>query len=147
MNFDFTVIDEDRIEFATEAGGVYTIGAIPAWEKSPVPTALKANRDLHLTWEFSEPVNVWRAVDSAPCYELIAQNVVGGQYDDTTLRFADAETVTYKITRADTTDGVSQGAYVTLNHSTELERQRYRFLIPQLNAVCGGANAPDYLGE
>ena len=147
MDFDFTVIDEDRIEFATEAGGVYTISAIPAWEKKPVPTALKANRDLHLTWEFTEPVNVWRAINSAPGYELIAQNVLGGQYDDTTLDFADAETVTYKITRADTTDGVSDGAYVTLNHSTELERQRYRYLIPQLNAVCGGAQAPDYLGE
>ena len=79
--------------------------------------------------------------------ELIARNVVGGQYDDTALSFADTDTVTYKITRADTVDGFSDGAYVTLNHFTELERQRYRFLVPQLNAVCGGAKAPEYLGE
>ena len=79
--------------------------------------------------------------------ELIARNVVGGQYDDTALSFADTDTMTYKITRADTSDGFSDGAYVTLNHSTELERQRYRFLVPQLNAVCGEAKAPEYLGE
>ena len=147
LDFEYTVIDENRIEFATEAGGVYIIRAIPAWEKKPVPTALRANRDLCLAWDFEEPVNVWRAVDSAPGYELIAEGITGGAYRDTTLYFADAETVTYKITRADTTDGASDGAYVTLNHSTELERQRYRYLVPQLNAVCGGAKAPDYLGE
>ena len=144
--FAHTVIDDDRVEFATEAGGVYVITAIPAWEKKPTPTALRANRDLHLTWDFDEPVNIWRAVDSAPDYQPVAQNVAGGQYDDTALNFAEAETVTYKITRADA-DASAEGAFVTLNHSTELERQRYRFLVAQLNAVCGGAKAADYLGE
>ena len=141
------VVDEDHIEFPTEAGGTYVITDIPAWEKKPCPTAIRATRDLHLTWDFGEAVNVWRAVDSAPDYELIAQNVTGGQYDDRALDFAEAETVTYKITRADAADGSADGAWVTLNHSTELERQRYRFLVPQLNAVCGGAKAPEYLGE
>jgi hypothetical protein len=56
------------------------------------------------------------------------------------------ETVTYKVT-APTADAAAEGALVTLNHSTALERQRYRFLVPQLNAVCGGAKAADYLGE
>jgi hypothetical protein len=147
MDFPFTAIDENHIEFATEAGGTYTIAAIPAREKKPIPAALRANRDLHLTWDFEEPVQIWRAVNSDPIYTLVAQNVMGGQYDDTSLSFADVETATYKITRADAIDGSAEGAYVTLNHSTELERQRYRFLVPQLNAVCGGAKAPDYLGE
>lgn len=62
-------------------------------------------------------------------------------------RFDQAETVTYKITRADAADSGAEGAYVTLNHSTGLERQRYRYLVKQLNAVCGGAQLPDYLGE
>ena len=133
------------MEFATEAGGVYRLTHIPPHEKGACPTALRANRELCLTWDSPRPVHIWRAVNSEPCYTLVAQDVTGGQYRDEGIRFEDVETVTYKIT-ADG-DAASLGACVTLNHSTELERQRYRFLIPQLNAVCGGANAPDYLGE
>ncbi len=147
MDFDFTVIDKDHIEFSTTVGGAYLIEDIPAHEKKPVPAKLSANRELCLTWEFPEAVNVWRAVNSEPGYTLVASGVEGGRYVDTSLRFDDVETATYKITRADAADAASNGAWVTLNHSTELERQRYRFLVPQLNAVCGGAQAAEYLGE
>ena len=143
--FPVTVLDEDCIEFATEAGGIYELTHIPAREKSDYPTALRANRQLELTWDYPRPVHIWRAVNSEPTYTLVAESVTGGRYQDESFAFDEAETVTYKIT-ADSSSA-SAGACVTLNHSTELERQRYRFLVAQLNAVCGGAKVPDYLGE
>ena len=51
--------------------------------------------------------------------------------------------MTYKITRSDAEDGSAPGALVTLNHSTALERLRYRYLVTQLNAVCGGVRLPE----
>ncbi|MBR4960891.1 MAG: glycoside hydrolase N-terminal domain-containing protein [Clostridia bacterium] len=146
---DFTcrITEEDRIEFDTEAGGVYVLTDIPAKTKAPDPTELQANRDLCLTWNFDEPVNIWRAEDSSPVYRLIAENVTGNTYTDHTISLDKAETLTYKITRGDTVDSASPGAFVTLNHSTSLERQRYRYLTVQLNAVCGGVTLPEYLGE
>lgn len=147
MNFAFTAIDENRIEFTTETGGIYEISDIPAWEKKTCPQSIRADRNLHLTWDYQGAVNIWRAVNSSPTYDLIAGNIKGGEYNDSNLCFEDVETVTYKITRADTQDSISDGAYVTLNHSTELERQRYRYLVKQLNSVCGGVELPEYLGE
>ena len=138
--FPHTVLDTDRIEFPTQEGGVYEISCIPAWEKKPVPEMLQADRDLCLRWDFAEPVAVWRAVDSAPVYEKIADIVTGGSYTDTGFSFEKAETVTYKITRADASDGSATGAVTTLNHSTAIERLRYRYLVKQLNAVCGGVD-------
>ncbi|MBQ7982343.1 MAG: hypothetical protein IJ302_02150, partial [Clostridia bacterium] len=140
-DFAFTAIDDDRIEFETQAGGEYRLCAIPAQEKKPHPTALHADRNLHLSWEFDEPVNLWRAIDSAPDYTLIEGGITAGEYTDTDVCFA--ETVTYKITRADTHDAAAPGAYVTRNHSTALERQRYRYLVRQLNSVCGGVTLPE----
>ena len=80
-------------------------------------------------------------MDSSSTYDLIAGNITDGEYRDSSIRFEDAETITYKITRADARDSASDGAYVTLNHSTELDRQRYRYLVKQLNSGCGGAEA------
>ena len=145
-NVPFTKIDDDRIEFRAEVGKSYSITAIPAWEKKPVPTKLCADRDLHLTWDFAEPVSIWRAADSAPVYTRVADHVTGGSFTDTDFDFAACETVTYKITRADA-DSTAPGALVTLNHSTAVQRQQYRYLVRQLNATCGGAEAAEYLGE
>jgi len=156
MDFDVTVEDADHIRFATQIGGSYAICAIPAHEKKPVPTALRANRALELGWDFDEPVNVWRAVNSAPGYDLIARNVTGGAYQDTGCPFDSVETVTYKITRADTLEAGAPGACVTLNHSTKVQREQYRYLIRQLNLSCdwswkgsglGPVEAEEYLGE
>ena len=147
MNFAFTSTNENLIEFDTKAGCTYTISAIPAWQKLAYPTNIKANRHLEITWDYDGPVNVWRATDSSPFYDLIAINVSGGKYTDRSLDFAKAETITYKITRADTFDASSDGAYITLNHSTQIERERYRAWIRQINNGCGGACAAEYLGE
>ena len=146
--FTYTVIDENRIEFDTVAGEDYLITAIPAWEKSECPKQIKATRDLRVTWDYDAPVNLWRATDSSPTYDLIGINIHGGEYIDRSLDFSKVETVTYKVTRADTLDSSSDGAYVTLNHSTALERDRYRAWIRQLNMVCEyKAQAAEYLGE
>ncbi len=141
--FPHTTLGADRIEFATEAGKEYVIDGIPAWVREPAPETLRADRSLRLTWDYAGSVSVWRAVDSAPVYEKIADSVEGGSFTDGGFRFEDCETVTYKITRADAEDGSAPGAVVTLNHSTALERQRYRYLVRALNAVCGGAEAPE----
>lgn len=148
MNFEFNAIDDHRIEFETEAGREYVITAIPTWTKQEYPTQIKANRNLEITWDYSAPVNVWRATDSSPTYDLIGINVQEGKYVDRSLDFSKVETVTYKITRADTLDASSNGAYVTLNHSTALDRDRYRAWIRQINMLCEQrAQAADYLGE
>ena len=145
IGFAHTADGPDRIEFPTEAGKTYVIEEIPAWEKKPAPASLLADREGNLSWDFAGPVAVWRAVDSSPVYEKLADGVSGGSFRDERSPFASAETVTYKITRATEADseasGADPGAWVTLNHATPIERQRYRYLVRQLNAVCGGAEA------
>ena len=141
--FPHTSAGPDRIEFETAAGESYEITEIPAWEKKPVPASLRADRDGNLMWDFEGPVAVWRAADSSPVYEKIAEGIEGGRWTDENSPFAGAETVTYKITRSDAEDGSAPGALVTLNHSTALERLRYRYLVTQLNAVCGGVRLPE----
>ncbi|MBQ8401479.1 MAG: hypothetical protein IJX14_06070, partial [Clostridia bacterium] len=136
----------DTVTFATEAGASYTFAEIPAHEKLPSPTELHATRTGELTWNFAAPVDIWRAIDSAPAYEPVAENISGGQWTDPAPVFDTAETVTYKITRAGASPA-DPGAFVTLNHSTALERERYRYWIRQVNLPCGGAEAPAYLGE
>jgi len=136
----------DTVTFATEVGGTYTFAAIPAQEKRPVPAVPHADRTGSLTWNFAEPVHIWRAVDSDSGYTSVAENVSGGQWTDLSGIFDRAETVTYKITRAGAAPS-DPGACVTLNHSTQLERERYRYWIRQVNLPCGGAEAPAYLGE
>jgi len=85
-------------------------------------------------------------VDSSPVYEKIAQNVTDKLYTDASRVYDTAETVTYKITRAGAASSAA-GACVTLNHSTELERMRYRYWVRQVNMPCGGAEVQEYLGE
>ena len=151
MDFEVRVIDKDHIEFDTEAGLTYKIAEIPEHEKLPVPESLTATRELCLTWNFPEPVNIWRAIDSSPTYDLIGINIGGNEYRDLGFDFGKAETVTYKITRADTLDAASAGAYVTLNHSTELDRQRYRLKRKQYDTMGGcrprKVHLPEYMGE
>ena len=147
--FDVPVrkIDSDRVEFDTEKGKTYHITAVPAWEKLPVPDNLTLDRTCTLRWTFAEPVNVWRAEDSAPGYVLVAQGVTGGVYTDRGCPFDRVETVTYKLTRADTLDASADGVFRTLNHSTQLERERYAAWVRQVNLPCGDIKAEEYLGQ
>ena len=136
LDFEAKIIDADHIEFSTEAGREYHITYVETWEKKSYPAVLKVTKDLKLCWDFGEPVNIWRAVDSAPEYTLIAQGITGGNYQDDCHNLDKAETVSYKITRADTLSGSESGAYVTWNCSTELERERYRHLLRFLKIDC-----------
>ena len=136
----------DTITFETKVGGTYTFADIPFREKMPVPTFLRANRQCELTWEFAQPVDIWRATDSASEYVLLAEGVTGGKWTDSAPVYDTAEIVTYKITRHGASSS-DMGACTTLNHSTVIERERYRYWIRQLNIPRGGAEAPDYLGE
>ncbi len=136
LDFNGVIIDDDHIEFSTEAGRVYHITKLAAWEKKPYPMTLELTKDFNLTWDFEEPVNIWRAIDSAPDYTLIAQGITGGNYQDQSCDLNKTENVSYKITRADAASGVENGACVTWNCSTELERERYRHLLRYLNIDC-----------
>ncbi len=147
LPMEAVVIDGNHIVIPTESGRSYAVTGIPAQPKKPVPSEVHANRSGVLTWQFDEPVDIWRAVDSSPVYEKIAQKVTDNIYTDVTRIFDKAETVTYKITRADAADSAAPGACVTLNHSTEIERMRYRYWVRQVNMPCGGAKIPEYLGE
>ncbi len=140
-DFPFAAGSDDLVVFDTVPGGVYRFTEIPKTVKKPVPETLRVTRSLDLSWDFAEPVNIWRAEDSAPDYVLCARNVTGGSWHDRSADFANFETLTYKITRADTLDPSSDGAYRTLNHSTRLERDRYRRIIAQINL--GHRNAVD----
>ena len=135
--FGHTSEGMDLIEFPTEAGKTYVISGIPAHQKKPVPGGLMADMDLTLRWDFDGPVAVWRAADSSPAYEPVAADVTGGSFRASDFDFSRYETVTDKVTRADAEDATADGAVVTLNHSTAMDRQRHRYLVEQLNAVCG----------
>ncbi len=134
--FGHTSEGRDLIEFPTETGRTYVISGIPAHHKKPAPCGLRADGNLTLRWDFDGPVAVWRAADSSPAYEPVASDVTGGSFRDTGFDFSRHETVTYKITRADAEDATADGAVVTLNHSTAIDRQRHRYMVEQLNAVC-----------
>lgn len=146
FNFGHRVEDADTVCFDTEAGRSYEIRSIPPFVKRPHPVSLKATRQGELSWDFKGPVDIWRAADSSPVYEKLAGYVSGGTWRVRDDLYSRSETVTYKITRAG--EGpLAEGARVTLNHSTQLQREQYRYLIRQLNLICGTAEATEYLGE
>ncbi len=145
FSFNVRIIDSDRIEFDTEAGKTYTITNIPKSQKLPVPDNINVSRKPSICWNFAEPVNIWRAYDSSPTYELIASGICGKEYHDVECIPEKHENVTYKITRADSSDPTDEGAYATINKSTKEDRVRYRFIIRQLSN--GSVTPPEYLGE
>ena len=138
------IIDDNHIEIPMMRGEVCRITSIPGHAKKSVPGNLSANRSLHLSWTFDEPVKLWRALDSTPVYTLVAEHLTEGSYDDVCPAFADADILTYKITRDDAPDASAPGAVVTLNHSTAVQRQQYRYWIERITE---SADIPDYLGE
>lgn len=138
------IVDRNHIEFDTIPGGVYTIEKIPPREKLSYPTGLKVTRELALTWDSQVPVNVWRAENSSPTYALIARNVAVCSYSDSYCDFSDFETLTYKITRADTLDASSRGTFATVNHGTRLDWERYRRVVHQINLPGGEIELPEY---
>lgn len=112
--------DGRLLTFRTAEGEEYEIVGFALREKPSLPENFSATQDLVLTWD-GGAFDVFRAVDGAPTYEKIAENVLPPYRDD--FDFSKAEIITYKVGRAG--HGVSQ----TVNHSTELQRDIYRVTI------------------
>jgi hypothetical protein len=112
--------DGRLLTFRTAEGEEYEIVGFALREKPSLPENFSATQDLVLTWD-GGAFDVFRAVDGAPTYEKIAENVLPPYRDD--FDFSKVEIITYKVGRAG--HGVSQ----TVNHSTELQRDIYRVTI------------------
>jgi alpha-L-fucosidase 2 len=125
------------IAFDTVPGGEYVITGLQPDTPVAAPRNLAvALPDLRLTWE-SEPglaFNVYRAVDGAPVYETLAERLSAHEFQDRDVDFGAHEIVTYKVTacRADG-GGESDGPVKTVNHATQLDLERYRHRVRQLN--------------
>ncbi len=129
---------DDRIAFDTEPGCTYAVtGLRPAKPVAAPRNLVVALPGIRLTWE-GEPeavFNVYRAVDGEPCYEMLAERLATRTFQDRGLDFPACGTVTYKVT-ACRPDGSreSDGAAYTINHATQLDLDRYRHRVRQLNA-------------
>ena len=112
--------DGQILSFDTECGESSELFGFVGREKITLPQNFSATQELVLTWE-GGAYDVFRAVDGAPVYEKIAENVMPPYKDD--YDFSKAEIITYKVGRA------GQGVTATVNHSTELERDMYRVIV------------------
>ncbi|MCQ2432609.1 MAG: glycoside hydrolase family 95 protein, partial [Clostridia bacterium] len=146
-DFDYTAEDDDMISFAVRSGCIYSITDIPKTEREKFPANLKADHHGNLTWDFDKPVTVWRAVDSDTSYEMVASGVSDAYtipgFDFDAMK--ETETMTFKVTSG--TNPAAEGPVVTINHSTRLERDRYRCLVGILNHHDKTVSVCDYLGE
>ena len=79
----FTADERDIITFATVAGETYTFTNLSEKVTVDAPSALTLTEGTNLSWKASPDAvsyNVYRAVNSQPTYELIAENVTGTTY-------------------------------------------------------------------
>ena len=91
----------DILSFPMTAGGTYTISGIPAYERSADPVDLQVNESdpaaIGLRWTAAEPdttYTVYRALGSAPDYEVLTDGLATCHYTDTTKGDGQA---TYKV--------------------------------------------------
>jgi len=73
-------------------------------------------------------------VDGAPVYETLAEQLSARDFQDRSVDFGTCEIVTYKVTacRPDG-GGESEGPVQTIHHATQLDLERYRHRVRQLN--------------
>jgi len=79
----YTVDDRDIITFATVAGETYTMTELTEKVTVDAPSALTLTDGTKLTWKASPHAatyNVYRAVNSQPAYELVAEGITGTSY-------------------------------------------------------------------
>lgn len=117
QNVSYTVETRDQISFETKKGETYIITSIPAKTKIEAPSALKINyhstTKLTLDWKASKDAvsyNVYRAVESAPDYELIASNVDGTSYTYQSADLEKADQCTFRVTAVAANGRESDGA-------------------------------------
>lgn len=101
----FTVENRDQISFETTKGETYSITSIPAKTKIAAPSALTKEYfsadTIKLDWTASKDAvsyNVYRAVESAPEYELIASNVNGTFFTYQSPDLEQVEQCTFRVT-------------------------------------------------
>lgn len=127
----------NMITFDTVPGGEYVITGLRPDRPVTAPRNLGvALPDIQLTWE-GEPgltFNVYRAIDGAPVYETLAERLSAPEFQDRNIDFDAHEIVTYKVTacRPDGS-GESDGPVHTINHATQLDIERHRHRVRQLN--------------
>ena len=140
----FETVDDCHIAFDTEVGKAYTISGIVPVKTAKAPYELViAQSEMKLTWKCDEgaPVhyNVYRVCNSDPVYTKIAQ-VKCCEFSDSKDAFENNEVVRYKVT-AELDDAIcseSDGPVITLNHSTQLQRERAARMISNLKVMPTG---------
>lgn len=133
----YECVSSNRISLETEVDEYYVIDSIEPYKRVKAPVNLLVERtNLLLTWEGEEGLtyNVYRAVNSEPCYVKLVEGLTDCVYQDNELDFSMVHLATYKVTasRKDGS-GESDGPTKTINHATQLDIERYEHLIRQLN--------------
>ena len=92
---------DNILSFPMTAGGVYTVSGIPAYKATATPADLQVDESnsaaIRLRWtapEADATYTVYRALGSAPDYEVLAEGVTACDYTDTTKGDGQA---TYKV--------------------------------------------------
>jgi alpha-L-fucosidase 2 len=108
---DFVAKGTDKVSIESVKGQTYFVSDIPTYKPVSAPTKLKLKQhnkreQVAISWTASadaKTYNVYRAVGSAPDYELIASGVKGNNFDYQDSGLKQAKQVTLKVTavRAD----------------------------------------------
>lgn len=127
----YQVLSDDLIQMDTVKDGCYLFENLPPKEKvdEVEELSIEVGKEMTLSWKSNNPVNVYRAIDSASDYQLLAEDVIENSYKDT-IDFSKHETITYKV-KAVRGTCESKGIYKTINHATELEIDRYEILLKE----------------
>ena len=114
----FTSRDKDSVEIETTEGQVIVIDQIPAYSITSNISDVKVEaqgKGASITWNASPDsgatYNVYRALDSEPVYELLAEGISETSYTDTQR---DGSQATYKVTAIAGTSEESAGETATI---------------------------------
>ncbi len=110
--------DDVRI-IETEAGKSYVLTDFTPCRSGKDIFKLQTDDNV-LTWE-GDKADIYRAIDGAACYELVAKDVESPFVDD--MDTEEREVLMYKVC----VDGNSQ--MIVINHASQLEKERYVRLI------------------
>ena len=131
------IVDSEKnlIAFDTVAGETYRICEIPVCVFTEKPVDFAVDRDtLTLSWKAEEDTTyrIYRSMDDAPDYELIA-SVEDGEFFTDALEWADKPYIMYKLTAQKADEEESMGAVVTINHADALYLTRYKHWLADIN--------------
>ena len=117
----FTADGLDKITFSTEKAGKYVISGIPEKEQIPSPSNLQISSEnsehVNLSWTSASGANaynIYRAVESSPSYELIADGVKEASFGYDVPAADSGKQTTYKVTAVSSSGRESKGIQKTL---------------------------------